>query len=263
MIFESHAHYDDEAFDNDRHELLKSFPENGIGVVINVGASLDSCKTTIELMEQYPFVYGALGVHPSETAQLDEKGFEWLRQSCGIEKVAALGEIGLDYHYDEPEPCIQKQWFERQLELAREVSLPVIIHSRDAAKDTLDIMKSLHAEEMGGVIHCYSYTKELAKEYLDMDYYFGIGGVVTFSNAKKLKETVEYIPLNRILLETDSPYLAPAPNRGKRNSSLNLPYIAKAIADIKKISYEETLEATCENAKRLFRINTDLLHNRV
>lgn len=255
MIFESHAHYDDEAFDEDRDTLLKSFSQNGIDVVINVGASLDSCRMTIDLMQQYPFIYGAMGVHPSETEELDERGLSWLRESCNIDKVVAVGEIGLDYHYKEPDPEVQKKWFEKQLELAREVELPVIIHSRDAAKDTLDIMKNLHAQDMGGVIHCYSYTKEVAREYLNMDYYFGIGGVVTFANAKKLKEAVEYIPMDKILLETDSPYLAPEPYRGRRNSSLNLPYIAETIADLKGISYEEVLEITHRNAEKLFHIN--------
>lgn len=255
MIFESHAHYDDEAFDEDRDTLLKSFAKNDIDVVINVGASLDSCKTTIELMRQYPFIYGAMGVHPSETDELNEENFSWIKESLTIDKVVAVGEIGLDYHYNDPDPAIQKKCFERQLELARESGLPVIIHSRDAAKDTLDIMKNHNAGEIGGVIHCYSYTKEIAREYLDMDYYFGIGGVVTFSNAKKLKEAVKYIPMDKILLETDSPYLSPEPNRGKRNSSLNLPYIAKEIAALKGISYEEVLMVTHENAAKLFNIN--------
>ena len=146
------------------------------------------------------------------------------------------------------------KWFERQLVMAREVKLPVIIHSRDAAKDTLDMMKSLHAEEIGGVIHCFSYAKEMAREYLNMDYYFGIGGVITFKNAKKLKEAVEYIPIEKILLETDSPYLAPEPNRGKRNSSLNLPYVAKEIAQIKNMTYDEVVEITEQNARKLFQL---------
>lgn len=253
MIFESHAHYDDEAFENDRDMLLRSLPENGIRTVINVGASLDGCKETIALTERYPFVYGAMGVHPSETGELDEENFKWLKDSCSLPKIVAVGEIGLDYHWKEPEISVQKKWFERQLEMAKEVGLPVIIHSREAAKDTLDIMKNLHAEETGGVIHCFSYTKEIAREYLDMDYYFGIGGVITFANAKKLKEAVAYIPLEKILLETDSPYLAPEPNRGKRNSSLNLPYVARALAELKGVSYEEVLAVTYENARKLFR----------
>lgn len=255
MIFESHAHYDDDAFNEDREALLFSLPENGIDTVINVGASLESCKDTIALMEKFPFIYGAIGVHPSETGELDEESFSWLKKCCSLEKVVAVGEIGLDYHWKEPEPFIQKEWFERQLDMAREVELPVIIHSREAAKDTLEIMKSHHAEDLRGVIHCFSYTKEIAREYLDMDFSFGIGGVITFENARKLKEAVEYIPMEKILLETDSPYLAPVPYRGKRNSSLNLPYIAKEIAAIKGINYEEVLAITHENAKKLFRIN--------
>ena len=254
MIFESHAHYDDDAFDEDREMLLPSLPENGITTVINIGASLGSCKTTIALMEKYPFLYGAMGVHPSDTAELNEENFKWLKEQCSLEKVVAVGEIGLDYYWNEPEPAIQKKWFERQLEMAREVKLPVVIHSRDAAKDTLDIMKNLHAEEIGGVIHCFSYAKEMAREYLNMDYSFGIGGVITFKNAKKLKEAVEYIPIEKILLETDSPYLAPEPNRGKRNSSLNLPYIAKEIAAIKNMDYDEVVAITEQNAKKLFRL---------
>lgn len=254
MIFESHAHYDDEAFDEDREELLISLREHGIDKVINVGASLESCRITLDLMEKYSFIYGAMGVHPSETAELNQENFAWLREQCAADKVVAVGEIGLDYHWKEPEPQVQKVWFERQLMLARETGLPVIIHSRDAARDTLDMIQALHAGETGGVIHCYSYTKEMAREYLQMGYYFGIGGVITFQNSKKLKEAVEYIPLDRILLETDSPYLAPEPYRGKRNSSLNLPYVAQAIADLKGVSYEEVVEVTEENAKRLFRM---------
>lgn len=252
MIFESHAHYDDEAFDEDREELLGSLREHGIDKVINVGASLESCEITLRLMKEYSFIYGAMGVHPSETGELNEENFMWLRDQCSADKVVAVGEIGLDYHWKEPEVQTQKLWFERQMELAREVKLPVIIHSREAAKDTLDMMKGLRAEEIGGVIHCFSYTKEVAREYLQMDYYFGIGGVITFQNAKKLKEAVEYIPMDRILLETDSPYLAPEPNRGRRNSSLNLPYVAQEIAAIKEISYEDVVKLTEENAERLF-----------
>lgn len=171
-----------------------------------------------------------------------------------MDKVVAVGEIGLDYHWKEPEAHVQKVWFERQLIMARETGLPVIIHSREAARDTLDMLQALHAGDTGGVIHCYSYTKEMAREYLQMGYYFGIGGVITFHNSKKLKEAVAYIPLDRILLETDSPYLAPEPNRGRRNSSLNLPYVAQAIAELKGVSYEEVVATTQENAMKLFRI---------
>lgn len=254
MIFDSHAHYDDADFDEDREELLASFGKHGIGTVINIGASLAGCEATVKLTEHYPFIYGAVGVHPSEVEELSEEGMERLRALCGHEKIVAVGEMGLDYHYPDPAPSVQKEWFVRQLALAREVKLPVIIHSREAAKDTLDIMQANHAEELGGVVHCFSYAKEMAREYLNMDFYFGIGGVITFGNAKKLKEAVQYIPLDKILLETDSPYLSPEPYRGKRNSSLNLPYVAEAIAELKGISSVEVIEATEKNARRLFHI---------
>ncbi|MDE7176278.1 MAG: TatD family hydrolase [Lachnospiraceae bacterium] len=256
MIFESHAHYDDEVFDEDREALFSSLQEHGISTVVNIGASLSGSEATVKLAEQYPFIYGAVGVHPSEVEELNEENFARLRTMCFHEKIVAVGETGLDYHYPEPETALQKAWFERQLLLARETELPVIIHSREAAKDTLDIMQSLHAEEIGGVVHCFSYTKEVAREYLNMDFYFGIGGVITFQNAKKLKEAVAYIPMERILLETDSPYLAPEPHRGKRNSSLNLPYVVEAIAQLKGISCEEVERITEENAKRLFGLQT-------
>ncbi len=254
MIFESHAHYDDEVFDEDRVELLTSLSGQGIGTVVNIGASLAGCRATVALTQEYPFIFGAIGVHPSEVAELNEENFELLREWCMLDKIVAVGETGLDYHWPEPGPALQKEWFEQQLALARQVELPVIIHSREAAKDTLEIMQAHRAGEIGGVVHCFSYTKEMAREYLNMDFYFGIGGVITFKNAKKLKEAVEYIPMEKILLETDSPYLAPEPNRGKRNTSLNLPCVAEAIAELKGISYEEVVEITEANARRLFHL---------
>ena len=254
VIFETHAHYDDEAFDEDRDALLTELPENGIARVVNVGASLASCGRTIEIMNRYDYIYGAIGVHPSETAELNDEVFEWLRQQCQLEKCVAVGEIGLDYYWDEPDRDLQKEWFRRQLNLARELAKPVIIHSRDAAKDTVDLMTEEHAEEIGGVIHCYSYTKETAEVFLKMGFYFGIGGVLTFKNAKKLKEAVAYIPLDRIVLETDCPYLAPEPNRGKRNSSLNIPYVVKALAEIKGVEEETVRKAAWENAHKMYRL---------
>lgn len=253
-IFDTHAHYDDEAFDEDREALLESLPRQGIARVVNVGASLASCKSTLELMEKYNYIYGAIGVHPSETAELEEENFKWLEEWCRHEKCVAVGEIGLDYYWDEPERDIQKKWFVRQLDLARRIQLPVIIHSRDAAKDTADIMTAEKAGDIGGVIHCYSYSREMARAFLNMGFYFGIGGVLTFKNARVLKEAVEYIPMDRIVLETDCPYLAPVPNRGKRNSSLNLPYVVTAMAEIKGISEEEVRRITWENGLKLYRM---------
>ncbi len=253
-IFDTHAHYDDEAFDADREELLRELPRQGIAKLVNIGASMASCQKTIELMNHYDDVYGALGIHPSETKELTEESFEWLREQCRQEKCLAVGEIGLDYHWEEPERPLQQKWFARQLDLARELSLPVVIHSRDAAKDTVDIMTAERASEIGGVIHCFAYTKETAKIFLNMGFFMGIGGVLTFKNAKKLKEAAEYIPLERIVLETDCPYLAPEPNRGKRNSSLNLPYVVKALADIKGITEEEVRQAVWKNSHELYRM---------
>lgn len=254
MIFESHAHYDDKQFDPDREELLSSMEEHGIERIINVGSDFASCKYTLELTKQYAFVYGALGIHPSDIADLNEETYEWLRENARLPKVVAIGEIGLDYYWEkEPEvQSRQRYWFCRQMELARELALPVIIHSRDAAEDTMQLMKGIHAEQIPGVIHCFSYSPELAQEYVKMGYYIGIGGVVTFKNSRKLKETAANVPLERILLETDCPYLAPEPNRGKRNSSLNLPYVAKEIAALRGITEEEVIETTRKNALRLF-----------
>lgn len=256
MMIDTHAHYDDKAFDEDREELLGSLPDHGIEAVVNVGAGIRSSKNTLELIKQYPLVYGVVGVHPSETAELTEEWMIWLKEALSAPKVLALGEIGLDYYWDEPDRALQKHWFLRQLLLAREVKLPVVIHSRDAAKDTLDILKDQKAGELGGVIHCYSYGVELVGEYLDMGFYLGIGGVLTFKNARKLKEVVAYMPMDRIVLETDCPYLAPEPNRGKRNSSLNLPYVAEAISAIKGVPLEEVIEITNQNAKKLYRWRT-------
>lgn len=253
-IFETHAHYDDEAFDSDREILLARFPKQDIVKVVNIGASMQSSEYTVELTKQYDFIYGAVGVHPNETGDMKDSDLDTLREMTKHDKILAIGEIGLDYHYDEPDRAVQKRWFIRQAELARELKLPIVIHSRDAAEDTLNIMKELHAEEIGGVVHCYSYSKELTGKFLDMGYYFGIGGVLTFHNARKLKETVEYLPLDRIVVETDSPYLAPVPFRGERNTSLNLPYVIQRIAELKGISAEEAAEITYENAMKLYRL---------
>lgn len=254
MIFETHAHYDDDRFEDDREQLVSSMPEKGIGGIINVGASISSTKTTLALAEKYDFIYAAVGVHPSDIADLNEETYCWLKEQTAREKTVAVGEIGLDYYWDK-EPEVQERqryWFRRQLELAKEAGLPVIIHSRDAAADTMEIMKQAHAKEIPGVIHCYSYSKEMAMEFVKMGYYIGVGGVVTFKNAKKLKETVEALPLERILLETDCPYMAPEPHRGERNDSSYIPFVEAKIAELKGCTVEEVERVTEENARRLF-----------
>lgn len=253
-IFETHAHYDDKAFDEDRDILLNSLKENGIGAVVNVCASVGELHKTVALTEKYPFIYGAVGVHPDDADKMTQDTLDEIRRLAGLEKIVAIGEIGLDYywHKESHEHEIQKKMFRAQMEIAREEKLPFMIHSRDAAQDTLDIVKEYMRDGMyGGIIHCFSYGKEMAAEYLNMGLYLGIGGVVTFKNGKKLKEVVEYAPLTQIVLETDSPYLSPEPNRGKRNSSLNLPYVVQAIAEIKKSTPEEVIRVTRENAEKL------------
>lgn len=254
MIFDSHTHYDDKQFNEDREELLLSLKDHGIETILNAGSDLQGAKDTAALAQQYPFVYGAVGIHPSNIEDLNEEVCEWIKEQAVLEKIVAIGEIGLDYYWDKEEEVQKNQryWFKRQLELARETGIPVIIHSREAAEDTLKIMKDIHGEQIPGVIHCFSYSREMAAEYVKMGYYIGIGGVVTFKNAKKLKEVAAEVPLEKILLETDCPYLAPEPHRGRRNSSLNLPYVAQEIAAIRGISKEEVIDVTCKNAKRLF-----------
>lgn len=254
MIFDTHAHYDDEAFDSDRRELLLSMKENGISHIVNVGANISTTKNTLKLIKEYPFMYGAVGVHPSDAAELDGEKLAWLKDAAQLPKVAAIGEIGLDYYWEEPEHELQKKWFRAQLGLAEDLRLPVIIHSREAANDTYEIMCECSAERLGGIVHCYSYSPEMAAKFLDMGFYLGIGGVITFKNARKLKETVKYAPLDRLVLETDCPYLAPEPNRGKRNSSLNLPYVARAVAEIKNVEYDEVIETTFKNAMAVYRL---------
>lgn len=253
MIFETHAHYDDEQFDLDREELLSSMPEQGVGTIVNVSATYESCRRVVDLVQKYPFMYAAVGIHPDEVGSLNEERFAALKELCGREKVVAVGEIGLDYYWDNESHDLQKEWFIRQLDLARGQGLPVLIHSREAAADTMEIIKK-HGQGLRGVIHCYSYSKEQAKEYVKMGYYIGVGGVVTFKNARKLKETVEEIPLTSIVLETDCPYLAPVPFRGKRNNSSYIKYVAEEIAEIKGISYEAVVEQTEKNARDLYNL---------
>lgn len=258
MIFDTHAHYDDEAFDEDREELLGSMLENGVGHIVNVGASLKGVAATSELMNRYDFVYGALGVHPDEVGELDEEKFQWLRVLLHQEKAVAVGEIGLDYYWDKESHELQKKWFQRQLHLALELNKPINVHSRDAAQDTFDLIKKEHAGKpgfAGGIIHCYSGSVEMAREYVKLGYAIGIGGVVTFKNARVLKEVAADLPLDRIVIETDCPYLSPVPNRGKRNSSLNLPYVIQTIAEIRGVTPAEIEQATYGNACRIYRID--------
>ncbi|MDF2485625.1 MAG: yabD [Herbinix sp.] len=254
MIFETHAHYEDEAFDIDREELLNRLPELGIEYVVDICSSVDTVDRVLKLAEQYPYIYAAVGIHPEAAKELDEERFVWLSEKARHPKNIAIGEIGLDYYWDTSDRVTQKKWFERQMELAKELKLPLVIHSRDAAQDTYEMLKDAKADSLGAIIHCYSYSVEQARQYLNMGFYLGIGGVLTFNNAKKLKEVVAYAPLEQLVLETDCPYLAPVPYRGKRNDSTYLTYVAQEIAKLKNIDYDTVVQVTSENAKRFYRI---------
>lgn len=252
MIFDSHAHYDDEQFDEDRDTLLSGMEEAGIGGIINMGASLEGVASSQALAEQYPFVYAAAGVHPDYAGSLNEENMQWMYGLCRKPKTVAVGEIGLDYYWDKESRDCQKKWFITQLDMAKETGLPVNIHSRDAAQETFEIMKKEHAGTTGGVIHCFSSSAQMALEYVKLGYYIGIGGVVTFKNARVMKEVAAAVPLDHIVIETDCPYLAPAPNRGKRNSSLYLPLVIREIAEIKGVTPKEVEDATYANVKRVY-----------
>lgn len=254
-IFETHAHYEDEAFDEDREALLASLPANNIEYVVDVGSSIKTCHKIVELVAQYDFMYGALGIHPSDIRGVTEEDLDWIKATASTDKkIVAIGEIGLDYYWDKNNKKEQQAFFIRQIEMAKALKLPIIVHSRDAALDTYEVMKTSNAAECGGVIHCFSYPVEEAKKYLDMGFYIGLGGVTTFKNAAKAKEVAAYVPADRLLLETDCPYMAPEPYRGKRNSSLYIPEIAKKIAELKEMDYDELVAITNLNAKKMYGI---------
>ncbi len=254
MIFDTHAHYDDEQFDPDRDVLLRGMHDRNVGWIVNMGSTADGARASVALAEQYNFIYAAVGLHPDEVGELTEEFFAWMRETARTNpKVVAIGEIGLDYHWDVEPRQVQQDGFVRQMDLARELGLPIAVHSRDAAQDTLDLIRA-HGQGIPGILHCFSGSPELAREYLKMGYHIGLGGVVTFKNAKKAKEVAAQVPLERIVLETDCPYMAPVPYRGKRNSSDLIDYVAAEIAELRGISKEEVIAQTTANAKELFHV---------
>lgn len=250
--FDSHAHYNDEKFDTDRDELLSSLQKNSISHVINAGTNYNTSLFSINLAKKYSYIYAAVGIHP-EDISLNES-IDKIKELTKNDKVVAIGEIGLDYYWDSSNKEQQKEIFLSQLKLANEIKLPVIIHDRDAHNDILLSLKTCPVDK-SGVIHCYSGSLEMAKLFLNMGYYLGFGGTSTFSNAKTVIEVLKYIPIDKILIETDAPYLTPVPFRGKRNNSMYLKYIVEKIAEIKNISSEQIAEITSNNAKKLFNIN--------
>jgi len=254
MIFDSHAHYDDEAFDGDRDELLQGMMEEGIGYIVNAGANINSSKASLALAEKFPFLYAAVGIHPQDAGEYSQKSIETLRGLARYQKVVAIGEIGLDYYYEGFDKELQKKAFEEQVKLAMDLGLPVIIHDREAHKDTFDILKKYACKGLKGVLHCYSGSAQMARDYVNMGFYIGFTGVITFKNAKKALEVLEEVPLNRILIETDCPYLAPVPYRGKRNDSRYLKYVVEKASETLGLERDSFIEQTCINGKTLFGI---------
>ncbi|MBO4832382.1 MAG: TatD family hydrolase [Oscillospiraceae bacterium] len=251
MYFDTHAHYDDEQFDEDRDDILASMPAGGVGLIVNAASDVRTAETGRSLADKYPFVYFAAGVHPHEASGVDEGTADELRKLLAHPKAVAVGEIGLDYHYDFSPRDVQKTVLREQMELAREVGKPVIIHEREACADTLEILRD-YWSDVPGVFHCYSGSWETAKEILDRGWYLSFTGVVTFKNARRALEVVRNMPLDRLMIETDSPYLAPEPRRGRRNDSRNLVYIAARIAQERGMAPEELAKAAFENGKRFF-----------
>ena len=289
MIFDTHVHYDDEQFDSDREELLSALTAAGIGAAVDVGSTPESLDKLMEIARTHDHIYAAVGIHPDEVGSITDEVWDKIREYLTDSKVVAVGEIGLDYYWDKEAHEMQESWFRRQIALAKEFDKPIIVHSRSAAEDTMRVIKECYgagarkdhggecrdmnpaagarndhsrdprdndpaadAGRLPGIIHCYSYSAEMAREYVKMGFMIGVGGVVTYKNGRKLKETVQAIPLESIVLETDCPYLSPVPNRGKRNSSLNLPYVVSEIASLKGVTEAEVEATTWENACRVF-----------
>ena len=251
MLFDTHAHYDSRQFDADRDQVLSALPGQGVGLVVNPGCDLDSSRQAIGIAERYPFVYAAVGVHPEDCAGWQDTDVDELRSLAAHPKVVAVGEIGLDYYWAENPPKeFQQEIFRRQLALAREEGLPVIVHDREAHGDSLAIVKEY--PEVAGVFHCFSGSPEMAEELLKRGWYLGFDGPITYKNAKRAPEVAAVTPLDRIVIETDAPYLSPVPNRGKRNDSRNLGYIVERLAEWKGVTPEEMAQITFENALWLF-----------
>ena len=255
MLFDSHAHYDDEKFDNDRSEVINKANENGVSYILNAATDTMSAKVSISLAEKFEFVYAAVGVHPHNIGDMTDDTLTEIASLADNDKVVAIGEIGLDYYYDTAPRDQQRYWFSKQIDLAKELKLPIIIHDRDSHEDVVNIIKSEGVKDVGGVFHCFSGSVEMARVVLDNNLYISVGGAVTFKNARKLLDVVKYVPIDRLLIETDCPYLTPEPYRGKRNDSGFVRLVAEKIAQIKELEFEEVAQFTLNNAKRLFRIH--------
>ncbi|HWQ29544.1 MAG TPA: TatD family hydrolase [Negativicutes bacterium] len=254
MLFDTHAHLDDERFDEDRDSVIAQCRQDGVDLILNAGSNMETSARAIALAGKYDFIYAAVGVHPHDASQMDQETAGALAVLAENKKVRAIGEIGLDYHYDLSPRDVQQKRFIEQIDLARQLRLPIIVHDREAHGDVMDIFKKSRIKEVGGVLHSFSGSAEMAQECLRMGLYLSISGPVTFSNAKKTVEAVREIPLDMLLIETDSPYLTPVPHRGKRNYPGYVRFVAEKVAEIKGITFEEVAQKTMENGKRLFGI---------
>ncbi|MFD1957248.1 TatD family hydrolase [Paenibacillus thailandensis] len=254
MLFDTHAHLDSSKFDNDRSEVIKRAREAGVELIVNIGFNRETIPSTIALAEQYDFIYAAVGWHPVDTIDMQPGDLEWIERLSAHPKVVAIGEIGLDYHWDTSPKELQQQKFREQIALAKKVKKPIVIHNRDAHEDVVRILKEEHASEVGGIMHCFSGSWETAKLCLDMNFYISFGGPVTFKNARVPKEVLAKVPLDRLLIETDCPYLAPHPFRGKRNETSYVALVAEAAAEITGKTVEEIGRITTENGKKCFRL---------
>lgn len=253
MLFDTHAHFDDPQFDSDRDEVIKSLADDGVTRVMNIGANMETSEKAIEIANKYDFIYATVGVHPCDTYDMTDEDIERLRiMAKNNPKVRAIGEIGLDYYFDDTKPDIQKEWFIKQLHLAKELNMPVVIHDRDSKGDAIEILKREGISN--GVMHCFSGSAETARELVKMGFMISFTGVLTFKNARRAVEACRSIPIERLMIETDCPYMAPEPQRGERNYSGYVKYVARKMAEIKGLSYEETARITMENGLRFYGI---------
>ncbi|MFT9487576.1 MAG: TatD family hydrolase [Tepidibacillus sp.] len=253
MLVDTHAHLNDEKFNEDRAEVIKRAKEVGVETIINIGYNRETILSTIELVEQYDFIFGAVGWHPNDAHEMKEEDFDWLKEITQHPKILAIGEIGLDYYWDFAPKEVQQEIFRKQIQLAKQVNLPIIIHDRDAHQDICSILREEGAKDVGGIIHSFSGSMEMAKECIDLGFYISFSGPVTFKNAKKPKEVATHIPIDRILLETDSPYLTPEPYRGKRNESAYVKFVATKIAELRGMDVEEIAQITTRNANQILK----------
>ncbi len=254
MLIDTHAHLDDARFDGDRDAMIARAREAGVEHLVTIGCDLTTSRAAVELADRYPFVYATVGVHPHEAKQIGDSWYDDLRRLAQHKKVVAYGEIGLDYHYNHSPPKLQRERFREQIVLARELRLPIVVHTREAQDDTIAILKEENAADVGGVFHCFSGDARLAKDALDLGFLLSFSGVITFQNATMLRDIVKTVPMDRILVETDSPYLTPAPHRGTRNEPAHVRLVAEKIAAIQGMTADQVAELTSQNARRVFKI---------